>query len=289
MLSPRVTGQRRRFHAAAFAVTVLTVLFLSAIGYAALAADSIDDCSRAELALYHHLARLSELAYDDAQPGLETTPSGCVALVREEADGAVVIAFRGSMLGDRTPSHPFSNLGGAVIRRNYRDWVATNLKQTAGFLPRQYTEAAALVKRHLLAGDSATPVYITGHSKGGGAATYAYVSVRLDADVPPEQAARLRCITFNAAVVREQNWRRLEREHRRTPDPASRRPADGAITAIVMADDPVSKIAASEERTWVGRVVVDSSIERSAAEQHAVRAIIEELETRLDRLPHGRR
>ncbi|MCC8165675.1 MAG: hypothetical protein LIQ31_05905, partial [Planctomycetes bacterium] len=148
--------------AATLRAAVLTVLIvIAAAPFPVCAADSIDDCSRSELAYYHYLATLSELAYDDAQPGLETTPSGCVALVREEADGAVVIAFRGSMLGDRTPSHPFSNLGGAVIRRNYRDWVATNLKQTAGFLPRQYTEAAALVKRRLLAADSGGPVFIT--------------------------------------------------------------------------------------------------------------------------------
>ncbi|MCD7896602.1 MAG: hypothetical protein LUG50_08005 [Planctomycetaceae bacterium] len=289
MSSSQLHGNRYGARAVLLMATAIAVSLALAAASAAFAVDSIDDCSRSELAYYRHLALISELAYDDSQPGLETTPSGCVALVREEADGALVIAFRGSMLGDRTPAHRFSNLGGAVIRRNYRDWVATNLKQTAGFLPRQYTEAAVLVKRHMLDRDNGAPVYLTGHSKGGGAATYAFVSVLLDDDIAPEQAARLRCVTFNAAVVREQNWRRLEREHRRTPDLAARRPADGAVTAVVMADDPVSKIASAEERAWVRRIVVDSRAARSSGEEHAIRAIIEEIEARLERLPEGRR
>ncbi|MCC8167338.1 MAG: hypothetical protein LIQ31_14660, partial [Planctomycetes bacterium] len=63
----------------------------------------------------------------------------------------------------------------------------------------------------------------------------------------------------------------------------------GAVTAVVMTGDPVSKIAGAEERAYVRRIVVDSTSERSAAEQHAVRAIIEELEVRIDRLPIDRR
>ncbi|MCC8190514.1 MAG: hypothetical protein LIP77_07760, partial [Planctomycetes bacterium] len=91
----------------------------------------------ASVRLYLELAEASRAAYDDG-PDVVVTPAGCAARITTRADGALVIAFRGSMLGDRSGRGRFSTFGGATMRRNYRDWAATNLKQTAGFLPRQY-------------------------------------------------------------------------------------------------------------------------------------------------------
>lgn len=246
------------------------------------AAESLDDCGAAEVNLYLALARASEMAYDDSQPGLEETPSGCVALVREEADGSLIIAFRGSMLRDRNPEHAFSDLGGANVRRAYRDWVATNLKQTAGFLPRQYVEAAAVVEAHVREHPVDKPVYVTGHSKGGGAATYAFIAAGISPNVPGKKVLRMRCVTFNAAVVKEQNWRRLFRRPKgETPVPETKLSA-GSVHALVMADDPVSRIAASEERRYVKRIVIAPSPGLTPNEQHTIRAVINELEKRME-------
>lgn len=248
-----------------------------------LSADSIDRYGPADMEAFLALAYASEMAYDDSQPGLETTPSGCTALVRKDADGNVVIAFRGSMHRDRKPRRPFSNLGGANIRRAYRDWVATNLKQTAGFLPRQYVEAAALVEELVRETPVDKRISITGHSKGGGAATYAYIAASVSPDVAPEQARRMHCATFNAAVVKEMNWHRLFRRLRGDPVAAERELASDSVFALVMEDDPVSKIAAGEERRYVKRVVIAPTRDLSSGQQHAIRVIIEELEKRLRR------
>lgn len=244
----------------------------------AAAADSLDDCATPELELYLALAKAAETAYDDSRPGLESTPSGCVALIGETGGGDLVIAFRGSMLGDRDPKHRFSGLGGANIRRNYRDWLATNLKQAAGFLPRQYVEAAALAEKHVRAHPADRRVFVVGHSKGGGAAAYAFVAAVLSPKVSDEQAARLRCVTFNAAVVAEQNWRRLRRGLDRGGGAARREPAAGSIVALCMRDDPVSRIAASRERPYARRIVIAPTAPLSASEQHGIGVVIDELE-----------
>ena len=246
-------------------------------------AENVDACAPAEVKLYLALANASERSYDDSRAGLEETPSGCVALVEEDADGNLVIAFRGSMHRDRTPEHRFSNLGGANIRRTYRDWVATNLKQTAGFLPRQYVEAAAVVEKHVRGHPVDRLVYVTGHSKGGGAATYAYVAALVSQDVSKKQARRLRCVTFNAAVVKEQNWRRLFRRLEGDAAKAEREVASASVCALVMADDPVSKIAAPEERRYVKRIKITPTTDMTPNEQHGIRAVIGELEDRVVR------
>lgn len=266
-------------------VAAMAFLALAAFPPRALGADGLGDFSRAQLQAYRELALACEQAYDDAQPDLVTTPAGCVALVREDGGGNLVIAFRGSMLGDRNPEHAFSNLGGANIRRNYRDWVATNLKQTTGFLPRQYVEAAELVGDRLRKHPVDKYVLITGHSKGGGAATYASVAARISPEVSPEQAARMRVVTFNAAVVREQNWRRL---FRRTEERTGEAPEDAPprlILAFSMADDPVSRIGRGEERNYVRRVVIEPAAETAPTEQHAIRAVIRELEKAMGTRP----
>ena len=266
---------------------IVSALLLGAVWCAWLVApglaageDGLDGCEPEELRLYLALAEASALAYDDSQAGLEQTPSGCVALIREDADGNLVIAFRGSMLGDRASKHRFSSFGGANIRRNYRDWVATNLKQSAGFLPHQYVEAAALVEEHVRRHPVGKRVYITGHSKGGGAAAYAYVAACLSSTVSIEQARRMRCVTYNAAVVREQNWRRLFRGLERGAGLSGREPAAGSIHALVMNDDPVSKIAAAEERRYVKRLGIPSTIDRTPNEQHGIQVVIDELRRR---------
>lgn len=247
----------------------------------AVGANSLDDCDQADLKLYFSLAVMAEQAYDESQSGLEQTPSGCVALIRKDADGNLVIAFRGSMLGDRKPKHRFSNLGGANIRRNYRDWVATNLKQATGFLPRQYVEAASLVEGHVRNHPTDKQVYITGHSKGGGAAAYAYVAVRLSPTLSTDQVRRMRCITFNAAVVKERNWRRLFRRLSPNADIAEREPAAGSIEAVVMAEDPVSRIGASEERQYVKRISITPAADLTPNEQHGIHVVLNEIRRRL--------
>ena len=68
-------------------------------------------------------------------------------------------------------------------------------------------------------------------SKGGGAATYAFVAVALSAKASREQAERMRCVTFNAAVVKERNWRRLFRRLDPDADPSRKEPAAGSIAA----------------------------------------------------------
>lgn len=249
---------------------------------AAAGADSVDECSLAEVTLYLNLAKASERAYDDSPKWLETTPSGCVALVRKDKLGNLVIAFRGSMLGDRNPKHPFSNLGGANIRRNYRDWAATNLKQVSGFLPRQYIEAAALVEDHVLEHPVDKQIFITGHSKGGGAAAFAYVAACLSPRVSPERAKRMRAVVFNPAVVKEQNWRRLFRTLGLDEAGSEREPSPRSITALCMRDDPVSKIGAGEEREYVRRIIIAPTGDYSAIEQHGIGVIIKELSNRRD-------
>lgn len=246
---------------------------------------SLDSFQPTDLRLFLSLAKTSKTAYDDSQAGLKITPSGCVALVQEDQDGNLIIAFRGSMLGDRNPRHRFSNLGGANIRRNYRDWVATNLKQATGFLPRQYVEAAALVEEQVLKHPVDKRVFITGHSKGGGAATYAFVAVNLSSKVSKRQRGRVHCVTFNAAVVREQNWRRLYRRLDDKTDVSRKTVPALSILALCMRDDPVSKIAASEERPYVKRIYITPTIPRTPTEQHGIDVIIDELENVYDELP----
>lgn len=237
------------------------------------ARDALDALPENVLALYLDLAEACRDAYDDDRPGLVQTPTGCVALIRDYGNRDRIVAFRGSMLADRTPEHPFSSFGGANIRRGYRDWVATNLKQTAGFLPRQYVEAAELVAREAGRLPEGGRLYVTGHSKGGGAAAYAYVAAATDPAVLPERADRIRCVTFNAAVVRERNWRRLFRTRRAS----AAEPAAGSIVSLCMRDDPVSRIAAGEERAYVRRLVIRPSSEMSPGEQHGIASVIAEL------------
>lgn len=266
-----------------YRLLVITLLFgfpLRAPG-----AEGLGDFSPAQLRAYWDLAVACEQAYDDGQPDLVVTPAGCAALMREDERGNLVVAFRGSMLGDRNPKHPFSNLGGRNVRRNYRDWVATNLKQTTGFLPRQYVEAAELVAECLRTHPVDKYVLVTGHSKGGGAATYAAVAARLADGVLAEQAERMRVVTFNAAVVREQNWRRLFRRVEERTDEASIDTPERSILAFVMADDPVSKIGRDEERRYVRRVVIEPPGELAPMEQHAIRAVIDAFETAMRSRP----
>lgn len=248
-------------------------------------ADGLDTCAPAELRLYLALAKASEMAYDDSQPGLERTPSGCVALVREDRNGNLVIAFRGSMLGDRKPKHRFSNLGGANMRRNYRDWAATNLKQATGFLPRQYVEAASLVEERVRRHPPDKFVFITGHSKGGGAAAYAYVAANLSSNLSGEQVKRMHCVTFNAAVVRERNWRRLHRSPDRGAYTSRKEPSAGSIHALCMRDDPVSKIAAAEERPYIKRIIIAPATALTPNEQHGIAILISELADACQKLP----
>lgn len=229
-----------------------------------------------EARLFLHLARMSRESYEDS-PGIVTTPAGCVALVREYADGNLVVAFRGSMMGDRDPDRkPFSNLGGKIMRRNYRDWVATNLKQVTGFLPRQYVEAAELLLEQIRLHPEAKHVYVTGHSKGGGAAEYAAVNAWLsrdDGDLPP-----VTTVTFNAAVVRERNWRRLYRTHSEESVRNLRGGDAPSVTAVFVRGDPVSDIARDERPSFSRTVELVPTEDLSAGERHGIDSVIQALE-----------
>lgn len=263
-------------HACANRFLGLLVLLAAAFGRWAAAQEHT--LPEGELRLFLALAELSREAYDDGAEGLSVTPSGCVALVREVGRGAVVIAFRGSMLADRDPDRkPFSNLGGKVVRRNYRDWVATNLKQVAGFLPRQYLEAAEVVREQIRLHPDATRIYVTGHSKGGGAAEYAAVDAWLALGAKSEGQPRIVAVTFNAAVVRERNWRRLYRTHSAEAVRKLREGRAPDSVAVVMRDDPVSKIAAREREDFTRIVELEPSRQLSAGEQHGIDVVIEEL------------
>ncbi len=274
----------RKRRAPRILLSLVGCVWLLALGLA-VGAEGLDACTPEELRRYLTLAEASEMAYDDSQSGLESTPSGCVALIREDREGNLIIAFRGSMLGDRNPKHRFSNLGGRIMRRNYRDWVATNLKQVSGFLPRQYVEAAALVEEQVRKHPLDKLVFVTGHSKGGGAATYAFVAANLSAKVSKEQAERLRAVTFNAAVVRERNWRRLQRRPDRDTAASAKEPPAGSIIALCMRDDPVSKIARSEERSYVKRISITPATFLTPNEQHGINAVIGEIARAISVLP----
>lgn len=259
--------------------STLLLLLLMVYGMCASAwgMDWLESCSPHEIDTYLALAEASELVYDDSQPGLTSTPSGCVALVKEDARGNLIIAFRGSMLGDRNPKHPFSSFGGANMKRNYRDWVATNLKQTAGFLPRQYTEAATLVEELLAKHPLDKKVYVTGHSKGGGAAAYAFIAAFISPNVETEALDRMRAVTFNAAVVREQNWRRLFRSVPGKRGNLSAEPPANCIDALFMQDDPVSKIASAEERKYIRRICIVPTTAIAPTAQHGIGTVISEM------------
>ncbi len=227
---------------------------------------------------FFQAAHAAQRAYDDEPAGLEQTPAGCIARVSSDLTGTVTIAFRGSLLTDRSKKGRFSTFGGATWRRNYRDWAATNLKQTAGFLPRQYLEAADLVRDIMLAQPAGTNLILTGHSKGGGAALYAAASVCIE----PEVRARigsLRVITFNAAIIHPRNWRRLYRLHAIEPDAAEQAIRQNAqYYSLVMRDDPVSKIGGDERADFENVIVLaPAPDDLPALQQHGIEAIIDAL------------
>ncbi|MCD8139103.1 MAG: hypothetical protein LUE17_04880 [Planctomycetaceae bacterium] len=242
------------------------------------------DCSDAELEYFLSLAEESRLSYLDDQEGVTMMTNGLAALVTEHGDGDVVIAFQGSVIGDRQKRHPFSSLGGAAIRQTYRDWVTTNLKGATGFLPRQYTEAAEFVARQAADLPATTTIHLTGHSKGGAAAEYALVAALINPDLTAEQKARINCTTFNGAVVQANTWERLFRRHRRADAGAMREALlqPGRMTAVVMEDDPVSGLGAGETPRHGRRVVVPAAGGQGALAQHGIETVILELEGLLE-------
>jgi Lipase (class 3). len=273
-LLPQCSG-----HVRSIVFSLLVAVALASSGSAG-AADGLDSARPAELDLFLALAVACEQAYGDSPEGLIVTPSGCALRTHVDRYGNLIIAFRGSMIGDRNPRHPFSSFGGANMRRNYRDWAATNLKQAFGFLPRQHTDAIPVLEELILNHPPGKYVFVTGHSKGGGAATYASVAVRYSERLSPEHLRRVRTVTFNASVVREQNWRRFFRRLESDVDMAEREPPAGSILALCMRDDPVSRITAGEERNYVRRITIAPSAVLTPNEQHGIQVVIDELEKR---------
>ncbi|MCD8351729.1 MAG: hypothetical protein LUC93_14065 [Planctomycetaceae bacterium] len=279
----------RRF--ARFAGWIGVFIFLVVVtGYAG--DDAVRDastCSDAELEYFLFLAEESRLSYLDDQEGVTMMTNGLAALVTHHGEDDVVIAFRGSIIGDRQKRHPFSSLGGAAIRQTYRDWVTTNLKGATGFLPRQYTEAAEFVARQATDLPVTTTIHLTGHSKGGAAAEYALVAALINPDLTAEQKDRINCTTFNGAVVQAGTWERLFRRHRRADAGAMREALlhPGRMTAVVMEDDPVSGLGAGETPRHGRRVVVPATGGQGALAQHGIETVITELTALLQNRLHG--
>ncbi len=248
------------------------------------AVRNASECSDAELEYFLFLAEESRLSYLDDQKGVTMMTNGLAALVTEPGADDLVIAFRGSVIGDRQKRHPLSSLGGAAIRQTYRDWVTTNLKGATGFLPRQYTEAAEFVLRYAKELPTTTTIHLTGHSKGGAAAEYALVAALINPDLTDEQKARITCTTFNGAVVQSNTWERLFRRHRRADAGAVREALlhAGRMTAVVMEDDPVSGLGAGDTPRHGRRVVVPATGGQGALAQHGIETVIVELKGLLE-------
>lgn len=253
-------------------VILLWALLLCSAGAAA-------QYDRGDLDYYLFLAKASQLAYEDAPDGLVETESGCVALLLQNGGGDVAVAFRGSVVGDRQKRHPFSSLGGRAVRQTYRDWAATNLKQVTGFLPRQYLEAAEIVAKQAAALPVDKRLYVTGHSKGGGAAEFAVVAAHLNPDLSSAQKERIHCVTFNAAVVAAMNWKRLQRQYPRSDMEAVRRllAEPGKLVAVSMAGDLVSRIGAGEDPAFGTRLLIPPHEEMSALAQHDIATVVFEI------------
>lgn len=258
---------------------VLAWAFLLCAAYAAAAGYD-----RGDLEYYLFLAEASQLAYEDAPDGLVETPSGCVALLLQNGDGDVAVAFRGSVVGDRQKRHPFSSLGGRAVRQTYRDWAATNLKQATGFLPRQYLEAAELVAKQAAELSVDKRLYVTGHSKGGGAAEFAAVAAHLNPDLSAAQKKRIHCVTFNAAVVAATNWKRLQRQYPRSDMEAVRRllGEPGKLVAVSVAGDPVSRFGADEQPAFGTRLAIPPHEDMPALQRHDIATVISEITLLLD-------
>lgn len=274
-----------RLRARAFVFCLCAVLFAAFPSSAREAGPlNINDCSPDLIRLYISLAYYSKMAYDIPESGQMVTPSGCVATVVQDYGNNLIIAFRGSVMPpmkDRNDPHPA--LADLLRLRSFQDWIETNLPQSSGELPRQYVEAANLAIDQIMRHPNVNRIYITGHSKGGGEAEFAITAASLSSAIPDHVKAKMMAVTFNAAVVRAKNWRRLLES---CDEPQLERYFMGIvprIDALSLYDDPVSRVDSVDRRKppYVNWVVIDPTEDLWAHQQHGIALMITELENRL--------
>lgn len=255
---------------------------------------SLDDCPPDLIRLYLSLAQYSSLAYKTPERELAVSPGGCVAMVLQDYENNLIIAFRGSVIPDEYARQNPDSPHGVVMRlRAIQDWLETNLTQFFGQMPVQYIEAADLAVQVILRHPNANRIFITGHSKGGGQAEFATAAAWLATDIPPQVKSRIMGVTFNAAVVREMNWQRL---YDFADDPLVDHYLQGntpRVDAVIMRDDIVPKMSSIERHPppFLNLVVIEPITDRWPADQHSLSVVIEELEKRLSgaHSPHWQR
>lgn len=247
-------------------------------------AVNINDCPPELVQLYLYLAHAAKAVYDEPEETHIATEGGCVARVRVDEAGNLVVAFRGSVMPPDSDDHNLDPILRELARlRSRQDWLQTNIRQAFGLMPRQYIEAMDVLIDVLRRHQNANRIYITGHSKGGGEAEFATVAAWLSPDVPDHVKTRMTTVTFNGAVVNELNWRRLyELFHPMTVD-AYLRGRVPRLDAVIMRDDIVPKIDSSERHPYpfVGLVVIDPTWDIWIPQQHSIRTVIAELERRV--------
>lgn len=103
-------------------------------------------------------------------------------LLVNEADGSIVLAFRGS-------------------EASYNDWVRTDFYQPIGGLPEQYTYASEMLNFLVNnTSDGKPEIKVVGHSLGGGLAAYSTLNC--------SDVSRVNTSTFNAAGLYPRNVNR---------------------------------------------------------------------------------
>lgn len=246
---------------------------------------SVDACSRDLQRLYLKLAEYSMKTYHVPEEEMIVATNGCAALVEMDDRNNLIVAFRGSVIPvyDRA-LQPAKELIRLMRLRSYQDWFQTNVRQSMGYLPAQYTEAAQLLVDQMLKHPYASRVFVTGHSKGGGLAEYAATAAWLSSYLPATLKERLYVATFNGAVVTAKNWAALESQVSPFLLEPFKRGNAPRIDAVIMRDDFVPKVDWRDRRLrpFVNLVIINPIRDIWATQQHSIAAVIEELKRRVD-------
>ncbi len=271
---------------------LMPALFLTVLGCCGMldhahANETLDSCPEWERRYFLSLAQFAQAAYMDNQPGLVKTASGCVALVASDSEGNTTIAFRSAPRAKQLqPVTPSSSAAKNLrrLKQAYKNWADSNIKHAAGVDSKLYTEAAALVLRHLRRLPDQRRLFVTGHSTGGGLAEYAVVAIHANQSVSTQLKSRLFCITFNPVIVRSLNWEKLFRAQPNVPDELRQtliRP--GKLVAVTLSTDPFSYIAAADRGFFGRNVVIEPQGTVAIDQEHAIETIINELNKSLPR------